>query len=134
MKKFLYVLIGLFFICTTSTLADQEVIVEKQLIGIVGAASGEIKTPTRILKTGDKVYLNETIFAGPDSGTQILLLDQSTFTIGSDSEVVMDTFIYDSMSLVICMCNETRCLFNIQFFCYEGKRHWLNIPFLNNTF
>ncbi len=95
MKKFLYVLIGLFFICTTSTLADQEVIVEKQLIGIVGAASGEIKTPTRILKTGDKVYLNETIFAGPDSGTQILLLDQSTFTIGSDSEVVMDTFIYD---------------------------------------
>ena len=33
--------------------------------------------------------------AGADSGTQILLLDQSTFTIGSDSEVVMDTFIYD---------------------------------------
>ena len=29
------------------------------------------------------------------TGTQLLLLDQSTFTIGSDSEVVMDTFIYD---------------------------------------
>ncbi len=95
MKKILYVLIGLFFVYTTSSIADQKVNVEKQLIGIVGAASGEIKTPTRVLKTGDKIYLNETIFAGPDSGTQILLLDQSTFTIGSDSEVVMDTFIYD---------------------------------------
>ena len=27
--------------------------------------------------------------------TQILLLDQSTFTIGEDSEVVMDTFVFD---------------------------------------
>ena len=65
------------------------------LIGIVGAVSGTIKTPTRELKTGDKIYLNETIFAGVDSATQILLLDQSTFTIGEDSEVGMDTFIYD---------------------------------------
>merc|ERR1711904_392777 len=47
------------------------------------------------LKAGDKIYLNETISAGAGSGTQILLLDQSTFTIGSESEVVMDTFIYD---------------------------------------
>jgi len=61
----------------------------------VGAISGTVKTAIRELKAGDKIYLNETIYAGIDSGTQILLLDQSTFTIGSDSEVVMDTFIYD---------------------------------------
>ena len=72
-----------------------EVDIEKQLIGIVGAVTGTVKTETRDLKAGDKIYLNETILAGVDSGTQILLLDQSTFTIGSDSEVVMDTFIYD---------------------------------------
>ena len=53
-----------------------------------------VKTETRELKR-DKIYLNETISAGAGSGTQILLLDQSTFTIGEDSEVVMDTFIYD---------------------------------------
>ena len=94
MKKFLSILTGFFLIITTIN-AQEKVNIEKQLIGIVGAVSGTIKTPTRELKTGDKIYLNETIFAGADSGTQILLLDQSTFTIGSDSEVVMDTFIYD---------------------------------------
>tara|TARA_B100001758_G_scaffold55103_1_gene45454 strand:+ start:1170 stop:2306 length:1137 start_codon:yes stop_codon:yes gene_type:complete len=79
----------------SSASAAEKVNIEKQLIGIIGAISGNVKTETRELKTGDKIYLNETILAGADSGTQILLLDQSTFTIGSDSEVVMDTFIYD---------------------------------------
>merc|ERR1712072_788708 len=72
-----------------------ELSIEKQLVGIVGAVSGTVKTETRELKPGDKIYLNETIYAAEGSGTQLLLLDQSTFTIGSDSEVVMDTFIYD---------------------------------------
>ena len=94
MKKFLSLIILSLF-AVTSTLAAEKVSIEKQLIGIVGAISGTVKTETRELKTGDKIYLNETILAGADSGTQILLLDQSTFTIGSDSEVVMDTFIYD---------------------------------------
>jgi len=75
--------------------ASETLSIEKQLVGIVGATSGVIKTETRELKPGDKIYLNETIFAGADSGTQILLLDQSTFTVGEDSEVVMDTFVFD---------------------------------------
>jgi len=75
--------------------ASETLSIEKQLVGIVGAASGVVKTETRELKPGDKIYLNETIFSGAGSGTQILLLDQSTFTIGEDSEVVMDTFVYD---------------------------------------
>ncbi len=94
MKKIFSLLIGLIFSFSVSNAADK-VDIEKQLIGIVGAVTGIVKTETRELKTGDKIYLNETILAGADSGTQILLLDQSTFTIGSDSEVVMDTFIYD---------------------------------------
>ena len=94
MKKILSFLVGLIFTFSAATAAEK-VNVEKQLIGIIGAVSGTIKTNTRELKTGDKIYLNETILAGKDSGTQILLLDQSTFSIGSDSEVVMDTFIYD---------------------------------------
>ena len=94
MKKIISLLFASILIVTSSIAADK-VNIEKQLIGIVGAISGVVKTETRELKTGDKIYLNETILAGADSGTQILLLDQSTFTIGSDSEVVMDTFIYD---------------------------------------
>ena len=80
---------------STGVFAEEKLTIEKQLVGIVGAISGTVKTETRELKAGDKIYLNETIVAGAGSGTQILLLDQSTFTIGEDSEVVMDTFIFD---------------------------------------
>ena len=95
MKKLLSVLTGLIFMISTSVFAEEKLSIEKQLVGIVGAISGTVKTETRELKAGDKIYLNETIVAGAGSGTQILLLDQSTFTIGEDSEVVMDTFIFD---------------------------------------
>ena len=95
MKKIFTILAIILFSYTNTLAEEKDINIEKQLIGIVGAVSGTIKTQTRELKTGDKIYLNETIFAGADSGTQILLLDQSTFTIGSDSEVIMDTFIYD---------------------------------------
>ena len=94
MRKILSLIVGLFFVINISQ-AEEKLDIEKQLVGVVGAVSGTVKTAIRELKAGDKIYLNETIYAGIDSGTQILLLDQSTFTIGSDSEVVMDTFIYD---------------------------------------
>ena len=93
MKKILAFVASFFLLVSTSQ--SQELSIEKQLVGIVGAISGTVKTETRTLKAGDKIYLNETIYAGAGSGTQLLLLDQSTFTIGADSEVLMDTFIYD---------------------------------------
>jgi hypothetical protein len=95
MKKLFSIITGLIFMISTGVFAEEKLTIEKQLVGIVGAISGTVKTETRELKAGDKIYLNETIVAGAGSGTQILLLDQSTFTIGEDSEVVMDTFIFD---------------------------------------
>ncbi len=94
MRKILSLITGLFLIINIAH-AEEKLSIEKQLVGIVGAISGTVKTENRELKAGDKIYLNETIYAAEGAGTQILLLDQSTFTIGSDSEVVMDTFIYD---------------------------------------
>ena len=95
MKKLLLLISSICILLFNGVNASETLSIEKQLVGIVGATSGVIKTETRELKPGDKIYLNETIFAGADSGTQILLLDQSTFTVGEDSEVVMDTFVYD---------------------------------------
>ena len=94
-KKILSIFFSLIFILSINVNAEEKLTIEKQLVGIVGAISGTVKTETRELKAGDKIYLNETIYAGASSGTQILLLDQSTFTVGEDSEVVMDTFVFD---------------------------------------
>ena len=95
MKKIFTIFLSLLFFINVNSFASETLKIEKQLVGIVGAISGKVKTETRELKTGDKIYLNETIISDLNSGTQILLLDQSTFTLGEDSEVVMDTFIYD---------------------------------------
>ena len=95
MKKIISTVVGFLILVSFSAKAQEELSIEKQLVGIVGAISGTVKTETRELKAGDKIYLNETIYAAAGSGTQILLLDQSTFTIGEDSEVVMDTFVFD---------------------------------------
>ena len=95
MKKIISAVFSFIFLFSTHLNAAEKLSIEKQLVGVVGAISGTVKTETRELKAGDQIYLNETIYAGPGSGTQILLLDQSTFTVGEDSEVVMDTFVFD---------------------------------------
>ena len=95
MKKLVSAILCSLMFMSFNSYAEETLTIEKQLVGIVGAISGTVKTETRELKEGDKIYLNETIYAAQGSGTQILLLDQSTFTVGEDSEVVMDTFIYD---------------------------------------
>ncbi|PDH18145.1 MAG: hypothetical protein CNB62_01805 [Pelagibacterales bacterium MED-G44] len=95
MKKIISAIFSFIFLFSIHVNATEKLSIEKQLVGVVGAISGTVKTETRELKAGDQIYLNETIYAGPGSGTQILLLDQSTFTVGEDSEVVMDTFVFD---------------------------------------
>ena len=100
MKKILSIFFG-FLLITLSVQAEEKLTVEKQLIGVLGVASGTISNGLKELKTGDKIYLGETILSGTNSGAQLLLLDQSTFTIGSDSEVVMDTFIYDPKNNIV---------------------------------
>ena len=91
MKKLLSVVTGLILMISTSVFAEEKLTIEKQLVGIVGAISGTVKTETRELKAGDKIYLNETIVAGAGSGTQILLLDQSTFTTVSYTHLTLPT-------------------------------------------
>ncbi len=45
--------------------------------------------------SGDAIRLGDVIRTGPDAGLQILLLDETVFTLGPDSELVIDEFVYD---------------------------------------
>ena len=54
MKKILSLVAG-FLLMVSNLQAAEKVSVEKQLIGILGAISGTVKTQTRELKTGDKI-------------------------------------------------------------------------------
>ena len=45
--------------------------------------------------SGEPILLQDAIRSGTRSGMQILLLDETVFTIGPESELVIDEFVYD---------------------------------------
>lgn len=47
------------------------------------------------LDSGDRIFLGDLIETGPNSGMQIMLLDETIFTIGPDAGLVIDAFVYD---------------------------------------
>src|SRR5438552_632554 len=51
--------------------------------------------PTHALLVGGDVIYNETISTGPVGQLQILFVDRSSLTIGPDTKMVIDEFVYD---------------------------------------
>jgi len=45
--------------------------------------------------TGDPIFLNDVIMTGADVTMQVMLKDQTVFTMGPDSSIRFDAFIYD---------------------------------------
>ena len=58
---------------------------------VIGNFEGEIRT----LALEDDVYHNELIETEQDSATKLLFLDETTLTLGPDSSVVLDRFVFD---------------------------------------
>ncbi len=70
-------------------------------IGVAGGVSGIVTAnhpwggaPTR-MSPGKTVYHKDKIVTDSSGRMQVLLLDDTVFTIGPDSEIVLDEFIYD---------------------------------------
>jgi hypothetical protein len=69
--------------------------------GVAAAVKGEVKATTppdkiaHILKSGDNVFMGDKIETGADGQLQILLLDQTVFTLGPSSSITVDEFVYD---------------------------------------
>ena len=73
---------------------------QNQVIGTVTLAIGEIKTlDNRVLNAGDSIYFNETVIAGDNSKSQIILLDETVMMIGAGTELTIDEFIYNPDNL-----------------------------------
>ena len=68
-------------------------------IGVAAAVANEVTgtlaDETRALKVGDGVFQDETIETAKRSNAQLLFRDETTLTIGPESSVVLDTFVYD---------------------------------------
>ena len=68
----------------------------KDFIGVIGVAIGEINNQKdEKLINGSKVYYGDTIFVKAKSNAQILFLDETVMTVGEDTELTIDDFVYD---------------------------------------
>lgn len=72
-------------------------------IGVVAASKGSVKIDSktqagRIAQTGEPVFIGDTVSTDSEGSLQILLLDETVFTIGPNSAIVIDKFIYDPAS------------------------------------
>ena len=69
--------------------------------GVAAAVRGEVQVVTiadqvgHNIKSGEPIFLGDQINSKADSGLQVLLMDQTAFTIGPNSALVIDEFIYD---------------------------------------
>ena len=68
-------------------------------IGVIGAAVGEIKNQdNESLQNGSKIFFGDTIVSKQNANAQILFIDQTVLTLGEDTEMTIDEFIYDPNS------------------------------------
>ena len=73
----------------------------KDMIGIVAVGIGKISNQlNESLTTGSKLYFGDSIITEAASSAQVLLMDQTTLTIGESSELVIDEFVYDPQTKI----------------------------------
>ncbi len=72
---------------------------EKPEIGraevITKDVTGTLSTASRKLKTGDTIHQNEVIATAKESEAEIILNDDTKLAVGPESEIVLDSFVYD---------------------------------------
>ena len=69
-------------------------------IGIVQATEGEVTVERAdgsivVLSEGDAVYMGDLIITGEAASIGLVFLDETTFALGEDGELVLDELIYD---------------------------------------
>ena len=63
---------------------------------MIGVAVGDINNQkNEKLINGSKVFFGDTIFVKSKSNAQILFLDETVMTVGENTELTIDDFVYD---------------------------------------
>ena len=78
---------------TQAAISDQITIGNTRVVvrTVIGTFEGDL----RVLALEDDVYHNELIETEQESATKLIFLDETTLTLGPESSVVLDRFVYD---------------------------------------
>ena len=69
--------------------------VAQNKIGVAAAVKNQVTGNARPLVAGSDVRVREVVRTGADSMAQLLFLDETSLSIGPQSEVTLDRFVYD---------------------------------------
>lgn len=91
------------FLAATSLVTQQpaQAEVQAEMAGVSAAVTGEITLAKVtgevgiLVESGMPVYLGDRITTSAGAGMQVLLLDETVFTIGPNSDIAIDEFVYD---------------------------------------
>ncbi len=102
MKKNLFLILAVLIIMTVGSMGRLSAETAGAMqAGVAAAVKGEVKATTppdktaRMLKSGDKVFMGDKIETGADGQLQVLLLDETVFTLGPLSSITVDEFVFD---------------------------------------
>ncbi len=107
MRKLILILtLCLFVVSTTAfaqTVVPQNIVSTASLgakVGVAAGVKGSVQLARdggvgKVVSSGAEIFLGDKISTDAKGSLQILLLDQTTFTIGANSAIVVDQFIYD---------------------------------------
>lgn len=92
-----------FQLCLATALSAALVIpaAAQQDVGVASAVRKDVSVKSlneelgRAAAVGTDIKLNDLITSGDDSAMQVLLLDETMFTVGPRAEMVVDEFVYD---------------------------------------
>ncbi len=72
---------------------------QQSQVGVAAAVRGDVVVRTgissRVPSGGEAMLLGDQVRTQVQSGMQVLLLDESVFTIGENNDLVIDRFVYD---------------------------------------
>lgn len=92
-------LVGAAVLATLPLLVGGEAQAQQTRIGVAAAVRGDVEVRSgasvRRPSGGDAMRLGDRVQTQAQSGMQVLLLDESVFTIGESNDLVIDRFVYD---------------------------------------
>ena len=95
---------------------------------VINLVSGFVDNKKIILIGNDDVYENQVLMTDTDSKTQLLFLDQTIMTIGADSKITLDNFIYNPNTKDKVIVNLSRGLFQFVSGSLPSDRYVINTP------
>lgn len=91
----LFAAAAMFGTATLVSAQPQQAGVSAAVRGQVALARASANIVGRQVQSGDPIFLGDAITSGKASGMQVMLMDETVFSIGPNSEISIDEFVYD---------------------------------------